>query len=152
MTSAGLLLYRRQGPLLQVFLVHPGGPFWAGKDEGSWSVPKGLVNQEEDELACARREFSEETGFNPGGAGRERDLGTFRLPSGKRLHVWALEGDCNPAELCSNSFELEWPPKSGRKQLFPEVDRGEWFDETAALQKVTKGQRAVLERFYSEFA
>jgi predicted NUDIX family NTP pyrophosphohydrolase len=151
-TSAGLLLYRRHGPLVQVFLVHPGGPFWARKDEGAWSVPKGLVNGEEDELACARREFCEETGFDPGGTGRESDLGTFRQPSGKRLHVWALEGDCNSAELHSNSFELEWPPKSGRKQLFPEVDRGEWFDEKAALHKITKGQRAVLERFYSEFA
>jgi predicted NUDIX family NTP pyrophosphohydrolase len=148
--SAGILLYRRRDSGVEVFLVHPGGPYWAGKDEGTWSVPKGLVDEGEQELACARREFKEETGFDAPGAGRERDLGTFQLPSGKRLHVWALEGDCNPSELHSNLFEMEWPPKSGRKARFPEVDRGGWFDRTPALLKIAKGQRPVLEKLYSE--
>src|SRR3974377_448450 len=95
--SAGLLLYRRRDSAVEVFLVHPGGPYWASKDEGAWSVPKGLVDVGEEEHACARREFMEETGFGVQGSGREQDLGTFQLPGGKRLHVWAVEGDCNPA-------------------------------------------------------
>ena len=148
-TSAGLLLYRRRAAGVQVFLVHPGGPYWANKDDGAWSVPKGLVGpDDEDELACARREFTEETGFDAGGSGSERDLGTFRQPSGKRLHVWAIEGDCNPADLSSNLFEMEWPPKSGRVAQFPEVDRGDWFAEAQALLKIAPGQRPILEKFY----
>src|SRR5213082_755315 len=127
--SAGLLLYRRRGSRPEVFLVHPGGPYWAKKDDGAWSVPKGLVNPDEDELACARREFREETGFETDEGGRERDLGIFPQPSGKRLHVWAIDGDCNPADLKSNLFEMEWPPKSGRTGRFPEVDRGGWLIE-----------------------
>ena len=147
--SAGVLLYRRRGARLEVFLVHPGGPYWARKDDGAWSVPKGLVDPHEDELVGARREFREETGFDAGGSGSEHDLGTFRQPSGKGLHVWAIEGDCDPAELESNSFEMEWPPKSGRTAHFPEVDRGGWFGRPDALVKITKGQRAVLEKFYA---
>jgi predicted NUDIX family NTP pyrophosphohydrolase len=150
--SAGLLLYRRRDSQLQVLLVHPGGPYWAGKDDGAWSVPKGLVAPGEAELTCARREFREETGFDPDGAGLEHDLGVFRQPSGKQVHVWALEGDCDPARLTSNLFEMEWPPKSGRTARFPEVDRGGWFDRAAALQKIVAGQRPVLEKFYAEFA
>jgi predicted NUDIX family NTP pyrophosphohydrolase len=147
--SAGLLLYRRAESGLEVFLVHPGGPFWARKDEGAWSVPKGLVDADEEELACARREFREETGFDaPSSA--ELDLGTFRQPSGKQVHVWAIEGDCDPAQLSSNLFEMEWPPKSGRRARFPEVDRGGWFDRTQALAKITTGQRPILERLYTE--
>jgi len=152
MTSAGLLLYRRRGETLEVFLVHPGGPFWARKDEGAWSVPKGLVNPGEDELACARREFTEETGFDPPATGQEQDLGTFRQPSGKRVHVWALAGDCDPRQLKSNTFELEWPPKSGQRKLFPEVDRGDWFAPPVALLKVSQGQRAMLEKFFADLA
>jgi predicted NUDIX family NTP pyrophosphohydrolase len=148
--SAGILLYRRRDSGVEVFLVHPGGPYWAGKDEGAWSVPKGLVDAGEEELACARREFKEETGFDMPGVGRERDLGTVQLPSGKLLHVWAVEGDCNPAELNSNLFEMEWPPKSGRTARFPEVDRGGWFERTRALLKIAKGQRPVIEKFYTE--
>jgi predicted NUDIX family NTP pyrophosphohydrolase len=151
-TSAGLLLYRRRVPPLEVFLVHPGGPYWARKDDGAWSVPKGLVEPGEDELACARREFREETGFEVPAGGSERDLGIFRQPSGKRLHVWAIEGDCDPSALKSNLFEMEWPPRSGGRAQFPEVDRGGWFDRTQALVKVTSGQRPLLERFYAEFA
>jgi predicted NUDIX family NTP pyrophosphohydrolase len=150
--SAGLLLYRRRDSGVEVFLVHPGGPYWASKDEGVWSVPKGLVDAGEEELACARREFKEETGFALQGAGNERDLGTFPLPSGKRLHVWAVEGDCDPVELNSNLFEMEWPPKSGRTARFPEVDRGGWFDRARALLKISKGQRPVLEKLYSELS
>jgi len=150
--SAGLLLYRRRGASAEVLLVHPGGPFWASKDDGAWSVPKGLVNGNEDELACARREFTEETGFDAGGSGHERDLGIFPQPGGKRLHVWAIEGDCNPEDLSSNLFEMEWPPKSGRTGRFPEVDRGAWFDREPALIKITKGQRPMLEKFYAGFA
>jgi predicted NUDIX family NTP pyrophosphohydrolase len=148
--SAGLLLYRRRDSGVEVFLVHPGGPYWARKDEGAWSVPKGLVNPGEEELACARREFTEETGFDVSGSGPEHDLGTFRQPSGKHVHVWAIEGDCNPAELSSNLFEMEWPPKSGRTARFPEVDRGGWFNRPQALLKIVSGQRPVLERFYAE--
>lgn len=146
--SAGLLLYRRGTAGLEVFLVHPGGPFWSKKDQGAWTVPKGLVAAEEDELACARREFREETGFAID-AGGEQDLGRFRLPSGKSLHVWAVEGDCDPQALTSNSFELEWPPKSGRTVQFPEVDRGGWFDRESALDKITNGQRQLLDKFYN---
>lgn len=121
------------------------------KDEGAWSLPKGLVNPNEDELAGARREFREETGFDAG-SGPARDLGTFRLPSGKRVHAWAIEGDCDPAELRSNLFEMEWPPKSGRTGRFPEVDRGAWFERAQALLKIAKGQVAILEMFYAGLA
>ncbi len=146
-TSAGVLLYRRRGISAEVFLVHPGGPYWARKDDGAWSVPKGLVNPDEDERVAAHREFREETGFEVA-ASDAHDLGTFNQPSGKRLRIWAIEGDCNPAALISNLFELEWPPKSGRRTTFPEVDRGGWFDQEGALRKITKGQRPVLDRFY----
>jgi predicted NUDIX family NTP pyrophosphohydrolase len=146
--SAGLLLHRRRGPDIEVFLVHPGGPYWARKDEGSWSVPKGLVNPNEDELVCARREFREETGFDAP-SGSELDLGVFRQRSGKRLHVWAVEGDCNPEDLCSNLFEMEWPPRSGRSERFPEADRGAWFDRASALSKIAAGQRAIVEKFFA---
>jgi predicted NUDIX family NTP pyrophosphohydrolase len=149
--SAGLLLYRRRAPRIEVFLVHPGGPYWAKKDESAWSVPKGLVQAGEDELACAQREFREETGFDAPESGSALDLGVFRQPSGKRLHVWAVEGDCNPEDLNSNLFDLEWPPKSGRSTQFPEVDRGGWFDRAEALIKIAKGQRPVVEKFYAEF-
>lgn len=150
--SAGILLYRRRGSHTQVFLVHPGGPYWARKDAGAWSVPKGLVNPGEDELACAKREFAEETGFDAEGAGYEHDLGSFPQRGGKVLRVWAMEGDCDPADLRSNLFEMEWPPKSGRTQQFPEVDRGAWFDRDQALLKINQGQLTLLEQFYAELA
>jgi predicted NUDIX family NTP pyrophosphohydrolase len=147
--SAGLLLYRRQDSNVEVFLVHPGGPFWAKKDDGSWSVPKGVVGPQEDELTCARREFREETGFDAPDLDSAYDLGMFRQGSGKRVHVWAIEGDCNPGTLVSNLFEMEWPPKSGRTASFPEVDRGGWFDREQALRKVTKGQQPAIEKWYA---
>jgi predicted NUDIX family NTP pyrophosphohydrolase len=147
--SAGILLYRRGDCGLEVFLVHPGGPFWERKDEGAWSVPKGLVDAGEGELECARREFTEETGFDLRRDGAELDLGSFRLPSGKRLRVWAVEGNCDAAALRSNCFEMEWPSGSGRRGRFPEVDRGEWFARAPALRKISAGQRQLLESFYS---
>lgn len=147
--SAGLLLYRRRAVGLEVFLVHPGGPYWARRDDGAWSLPKGIIDPGEDGLAAARREFKEETGFEA--RGRYHDLGTFRLPGGKRLSVWAVAGDCNPSKLVSNSFEMIWPPRSGRTQRFPEVDRGAWFAHPQALAKVTKGQRPVVEVFFEAF-
>lgn len=148
--SAGILLHRRRDGRREVLLVHPGGPFWVKKDEGAWSVPKGLVEPGEEEFACARREFHEETGFQSGAD--SVDLGYFRLTSGKRLHIWAVEGDCDPAELVSNTFEMEWPPRSEQIQRFPEVDRCDWFCRQQALIKITKGQRAVLEAFFARFA
>jgi predicted NUDIX family NTP pyrophosphohydrolase len=148
--SAGLLLYRLRAGHAEVFLVHPGGPYWAKKDHGAWSVPKGIVDPGEDELACAQREFKEETGFDVPMDGKEKDLGVWRQPSGKRLRVWAIERDCNPAELASNLFEMEWPPKSGRTERFPEVDRGAWFDRARALSKIASGQRPILEKFFAE--
>jgi len=147
--SAGLLLYRRRSSGAEVFLVHPGGPLWAGKDDGAWSIPKGLVKPDEDEFAAAQREFTEETGFAVSARGA-RDLGIFRQRSGKRLHAWALEGDCAPADLTSNLFAMEWPPRSGRTAHFPEVDRGGWFDAAQARIKITAGQRPMLEKFYAE--
>jgi len=147
--SAGLLLYRRRGSATEVLLVHPGGPYWARKDDGAWSVPKGLVEPGENEHAAAWREFREETGLEPSSGDAERDLGTLRLPSGKRLHLWAVEADCDPAALASNRFELEWPPKSGQKQSFPEVDRAAWLGRSEALAKISAGQRPALEAFYA---
>ncbi|MDF3073096.1 MAG: hypothetical protein K0S54_763 [Alphaproteobacteria bacterium] len=144
--SAGILLYRRRGRVLEVFLVHPGGPFWAKKDENAWSLPKGLIDSDENPLTAAKREFREETGFAPDGA--FADLGTFKLLGGKNLHVFTLEGDCDPARLKSNHFEMEWPPRTGRMQSFPEADRGGWFDPDTALMKITKGQKKVLEAFF----
>jgi predicted NUDIX family NTP pyrophosphohydrolase len=149
--SAGILLYRRRPLGLEVFLVHPGGPFWARKDDGAWTVPKGLVDAGEDELAAARREFREETGFEVASSAPAQDLGEFRQPSGKRVRIWAVEGDCDPGNLKSNGFEMEWPPRSGRMERFPEVDRGGWFAQTAALAKIIKGQRPALESFYARF-
>lgn len=144
--SAGILLYRRRAGALEVFLVHPGGPLWAKKDEAAWSLPKGLIDPDENSLVAARREFSEETGFDLDG--EFTDLGKFKLLGNKVLHVFALEGDCDPAKLKSNLFEMEWPPRSGKKQSFSEIDRGGWFDQDAALRKITKGQRPMLEAFF----
>jgi predicted NUDIX family NTP pyrophosphohydrolase len=143
--SAGILLYRRKKDTTEFFLVHPGGPFWAKKDNGAWTIPKGLAAQGEDLLAAARREFSEETGFAP--EGDFRFLGEFKQPSGKIIHVWAVEGDCDPAQLKSNFFPLEWPPKSGKIQQFPEIDRAAWLSETQARMKILRGQLPILDAF-----
>jgi predicted NUDIX family NTP pyrophosphohydrolase len=140
--SAGLLMYRRRRGELEVFLVHPGGPFWAKKDAGAWSIPKGEYRPGEDPLTAARREFREETGFSV--AGEFIPLTPLKQPSGKIIQAWAVEGDC-VAAVCSNTFTLEWPPRSGHQQAFPEVDRAAWFTLTAAREKISKGQVGFLE-------
>jgi predicted NUDIX family NTP pyrophosphohydrolase len=140
--SAGLLMYRRRGEL-EVFLVHPGGPFWAKKDAGAWSIPKGEYRPGDDPLAAARREFREETGFPV--AGEFIPLTPIKQPSGKIIQAWAVEGDCDAEAIRSNTFTLEWPPRSGRQQEFPEVDRAAWFTLTAAREKIIKGQVGFLE-------
>lgn len=142
--SAGLLMYRRSRGPLEVFLVHPGGPFWAKKDAGAWSIPKGEYSPEEEPLAVARREFQEETGQKPEGAFLA--LGEQKQAGGKIVSVWALEGDCDTAGLKSNTFLLEWPPRSGRMAEFPEVDRWEWFSMDAAKERILAGQKVFLER------
>jgi predicted NUDIX family NTP pyrophosphohydrolase len=147
--SAGILLYRRT-PALEVLLVHPGGPFWAKKDLGAWSIPKGEHDDEEDALACARREFEEETGTKPA-AGELDDLGSVRQKSGKVVQAWALEGDLDPATIRSNTFTLEWPPRSGRSQEFPEVDRAEWFALEQAAERINPAQAAFLTRLAERF-
>lgn len=142
--SAGLLLYRSGAEGLEVLLVHPGGPFWRAKDDGAWTIPKGEIEEGEDELAAARREFGEETGWRPAGAAH--DLGSVRQAGGKRVRVWAVAGDWDPAKLASNSFSVEWPPRSGRLQEFPEADRAAWFSLAAARRKILKSQIAFLDR------
>ena len=142
-TSAGLLLYRIRDGNLEFFLAHPGGPFWAKKDLGVWSIPKGEIDEGEEPLGAARREFEEETGFRPEGIFREMTPVTQR--SGKIVHAWAVEGDCDPTAIRSNAFTLEWPPRSGRMQEIPEVDRGGWFSVDLAKEKILEGQRGLLD-------
>jgi predicted NUDIX family NTP pyrophosphohydrolase len=137
-------MYRGSGPSLEILLVHPGGPFWAKKDLGAWSIPKGEYAGDEDPLAVAQREFAEETGTQPRGI--FRPLGEGMQAGGKRVSAWAVEGDFDPATLVSNSFETEWPPRSGRKRSFPEVDRAEWFSPGQARQKILAGQRPFVDR------
>jgi len=141
--SAGLLMFRRREGLLEVFLVHPGGPFWGRKDEGAWSIPKGEYAPGEDPLETARREFQEETGFE--GEGDFIPLTPRKQPSGKVISAWALEGDCDASLIKSNTFSMEWPPRSGRQQEFPEVDRAGWFTVPAAKEKILKGQVPFLD-------
>lgn len=141
--SAGLILYRRLDAGIEVFLVHPGGPFWAKKDLGSWSIPKGEYAEGEDPLAAARREFHEETGFTA--EGNFTALGELKQPGGKIVSAWAMEGDCDPAQLRSNTFQLEWPPRSGKHIEVPEVDRGAWFSIDEARTKLLAGQVAFLD-------
>ncbi|SCK27820.1 Predicted NTP pyrophosphohydrolase, NUDIX family [Variovorax sp. HW608] len=146
--SAGLLMYRRKYGAIEVLLVHPGGPFWAKKDEGAWSIPKGEYDSEaEDALEAAKREFTEETGFPPGSI--HRSLGEARLRSGKVVAAWAFEGDCDPKASVSNTFELEWPPRSGQRVRYPEADRAEWFAIEEACRRVHPAQRVFIERLES---
>jgi predicted NUDIX family NTP pyrophosphohydrolase len=142
--SAGVLVYRLREEV-EVFLVHPGGPFWQKKDDGAWTIPKGEYSEGEDPKAAALREFEEETGRPL--HGEPADLLTCKLPSGKLLTVFVFEGDVDETALRSNTFQQEWPPKSGRLQDFPEIDRGGWFSLDEAGRKVTLGQRQVLEGF-----
>jgi predicted NUDIX family NTP pyrophosphohydrolase len=137
-------MYRRRDDRLEVFLVHPGGPFWAKKERGSWTIPKGEYLEGEDPFQTAQREFQEETGFRAEGGFIA--LGDLKQPSGKILTAWAFEGDCDPDQLKSNTFPLEWPPRSGRKAEFPEIDRGAWFSIEAAPKKLLPGQRPLLDR------
>jgi predicted NUDIX family NTP pyrophosphohydrolase len=140
--SAGILLYRVRAGVLEVFLVHPGGPFWAKKDAGAWSLPKGEFEQGEDPLEHAKREFLEETGSPV--EGRFLPLSPVKLKGGKTIFAWAVEGDIDADAIRSNLFPMEWPPRSGRRQEFPEVDRGGWFDLEAARTRLQEGQLGLL--------
>lgn len=141
--SAGLLLYRIRNRHPEVFLVHPGGPYWAKKDPGAWSIPKGEYSEGEDPFATARREFFEETGFEA--KGEFKELVALRQPGGKRIMAWAFQGDCDAGAVRSNSFTMEWPPKSGRRAEFPEIDRAEWFSVEIARKKILKGQVGFID-------
>jgi predicted NUDIX family NTP pyrophosphohydrolase len=145
-TSAGLLLYRRRGHDVEVLLVHPGGPFFRNRDDGWWTVPKGLPDAGEDPLEAARREFAEETGFTLPDEAEYLDLGSIKQKGGKVVHAWAVEGDCDPSTLRSNTFQLEWPPRSGRKRDFPEVDRAEFLTLADARRKILPAQAPFLDR------
>lgn len=142
--SAGILLYRFQNETLEVFLVHPGGPFWAKKDRAAWSIPKGEIEEHEAPLQAARREFEEETGIRVENG--LIDLGRLRQPGGKIVYAWARQGECDPGRINSNTFEMEWPPGSGRRQSFPEVDRAAWFPVHFAREKLHKGQLGFIDR------
>jgi predicted NUDIX family NTP pyrophosphohydrolase len=141
--AAGILLYRKKESSLEVFLIHPGGPFWAKKDESSWSIPKGEFLENEDPLTAARREFQEETGFAV--EGPFVSIGSIKQSSGKVVQAWACEGDVDASAIQSNSFSLEWPPRSGKFQDFPEADRAEWFTLDLARKKILKVQMRFLE-------
>jgi predicted NUDIX family NTP pyrophosphohydrolase len=149
--SAGVLLYRRLGGPLEVLLAHPGGPFWAKRDAGAWSVPKGEHDEGADPLAAARREFREETGHDLP-AGEPISLGSVRQKGGKVVAVWAVEGDLDVAAARSNTFSMEWPPRSGQLREFPEVDRLEWFDLAAARAKILPSQAEFLDRLAEKLA
>jgi len=141
--SAGILLYRRQGSILEVFLVHPGGPFWKNRDAGSWTIPKGEFKNDEPALDAAVREFREETGVTL--KGHFQALSPIRQKGGKRVYAWAIAGDLDPEKLVSNTFELEWPKGSGNNHTFPEVDRGAWFPLAEARRYVNPAQIPFLE-------
>lgn len=143
--SAGLLLYRSGPRGLEVLLVHPGGPYWARRDDGAWSIPKGEHGPDEDPLEVARREFREELGRDPP-SGEPLPLGELRQPGGKRVSAWAMEGDLDVREVRSHTFALEWPPGSGRVREFPEVDRAEWVGLQEARRKLLPGQVGFLDR------
>ena len=143
--SAGILMYRGTCNALELLLVHPGGPFWARKDEGAWSIPKGEYEPGEEPLAVAKREFEEELG-SPPPDGTYLDLGEIKQPSSKLIIAFAVKGDFDPATVKSNLFDLEWPPKSGRMQCFPEVDRASWFASKEARAKIQPGQAPFVDR------
>ena len=138
-------MHRRRGDVLEVLLVHPGGPLWKNRDDGSWSIPKGEIEAGEEPVDVARREFHEELGAHAPG-GDWKALGTVRQAGGKLVQAWAVEADVDVSRVISQSFEMEWPPRSGRRQAFPEVDRAEWFDVAAARRKIVPAQAAFLDR------
>ena len=144
--SAGLLVYRRSDRELEVLLVHPGGPYWAKKDNGAWSIPKGEYEPDEDPLEVALREFEEEIGKTPPDPAAAVSLGELRQPSGKIVSAWAVEGDVDVSDVQSNTFEMEWPPRSGRTREFPEVDRAAWFGLEEARRKLLPGQLGFIGR------
>jgi predicted NUDIX family NTP pyrophosphohydrolase len=150
--SAGLLVYRIVEGKLEVFLVHPGGPFWIKKDAGAWSIPKGEIGPGEDPREAALREFREETGIEPDPSPGLAVLSTIRQPGGKRVYAFALRGDPDPENIRSNTFRLEWPPRSGRQAEFPEVDRAAWFPLGVALGKIHKGQDDLLRELAARLA
>jgi len=141
--SAGLILYRRREGVLEFLLVHPGGPFWKNKDEGAWSIPKGERQPDEDPLDAAKREFEEEIGFKP--AGEFVELTPMTQKGGKTVRAWGFAGDCDPAQVKSNTVTIEWPPRSGKQLTFPEIDRAEFFTLDAARVKINTAQIALLE-------
>ena len=143
-TSAGLLMYRVRDGAPEVLLVHPGGPFWRNKDQGAWSIPKGELDGDENPLLAAQREFREETGIAP--QGNFISLGSTRLKSGKIVHAWAFEGDCDPTLIKSNVFSLEWPPKSGKFIETPEIDQAAWWSIAQARAKINPAQTPFLDR------
>ena len=142
--SAGLLLYRRAPGGLEVFLAHPGGPFWEHRDGGAWTIPKGVVEDGEEPFDAARREFEEETGIRP--EGDFLPLGSVRQKAGKRVHAWAWQGDADPERVVSNTMTVEWPRKSGRWLTFPEVDRCAWFDVSTARERINPAQAELIDR------
>ena len=143
--SAGLLMYRIHDGELQILLAHPGGPFFKNKDDGAWTIPKGEIEPGEDFLEASKREFKEETGVTP--TGPFIALTPIKQKGGKIVHAWAFEGDCDPSAIVSNTFTMEWPPKSGRQMEFPEIDRADFFDVAAARRKIKAGQEALIEEF-----
>ncbi len=147
--SAGILLYRKREGKIEVLLVHPGGPFWAKKDVGSWSLPKGEYQDYEDAMVAAQREFKEETGFDTPAFDQAISLGEVKYGN-KVVKVWAIEGSIDARRVSSNTFTMEWPPRTGRMQEFPEVDRAGWFEPQVARQKLVKGQVAFIDRFCDE--
>ena len=142
--SAGILLYRSSDPETEVLLVHPGGPFWKNKDDGAWTIPKGEFEESEEPLAAAIREFKEETGFVI--QGEFKALDPIQQKAGKMVYAWAIKGDIDAAKVKSNFFEMEWPPKSGKKQSFPEIDKARWFTLSKAREKINSSQAALLEQ------
>lgn len=142
--SAGLIMYRFRDTRLEVLLVHPGGPFWSKKDKGAWSIPKGEYTENEEPFGVAKREFKEETGY--AAEGRFIELASVKQPGGKVVAAWAFEGDCDAGKIKSNTFSMEWPPRSGKQAEFPEVDRAEWFPIKAAKKKLLKGQVDFIEQ------
>ena len=146
--SAGILLYRIQQNSIEVFLVHPGGPFWSKKDDGAWSIPKGEFNENEEPLAAAKREFQEETGIKI--SGEFIQLSPVKQKSGKMVYAWAVEGDIDPEKIKSNHFEIEWPPRSGKMKSFPEIDKAAWFQLGDAQKIILEAQSALIRELESK--
>lgn len=148
--SGGILLFRRRGAQIEVFLAHPGGPFWARRDAGAWTIPKGELEPYEDPLSAAQREFGEEIGFVP--EGEYMALGSVKQRGGKTVHGWAVEGDADPGKLRCVTVDIEWPPRTGKYIRIPEIDRAEWFEVTAARAKINPAQAAFLDRLIATLA